>query len=46
MHTNSVFNELRLVGKLTISSRTSHRETPISKKVGRNKVCKELGSLR
>jgi hypothetical protein len=46
MHTNSVFNELGLVGKLTTSSRTSHRETPISNKVGRRKVCKGLSSLR
>jgi hypothetical protein len=39
MHTNSVFDELELVGKLATRSRTSHRETPI-KKVGRSKVCK------
>jgi hypothetical protein len=31
----SVFNELGLVGKLTTSSRTSHRETPISNEVGK-----------
>jgi hypothetical protein len=37
---NSVFNELGLVGKLTTSSRTSHRETSISNKVGIIKVCK------
>jgi hypothetical protein len=46
MHTNIVFNELGLVGKLTTSSRTTHRETPISNKVGRRKVCKGLSSLR
>jgi hypothetical protein len=46
MHTNSVFNELGLVGKLTKRSRTSPRETPISNKVGRSKVCKGLSSLR
>jgi hypothetical protein len=38
IHTNSVFNELGLVGKLTTRSRTPHRETPISNKVGRSKV--------
>jgi hypothetical protein len=43
---NSIFNELRLVGKLKPSSKTSHRETPISNKVGRSKVCKGLSSLR
>jgi hypothetical protein len=37
---NSVFNELGLVGKLTTSSRTSRRETPISNKVWISKVCK------
>jgi hypothetical protein len=42
----SVFNELGLVGKLTTRTRTSHRETPISNKVGRIKVCKRLSSLR
>jgi hypothetical protein len=46
MHTNFVFNELGLVGKLTTSSRTSQRETPISKKLGRSKECKVLSSLR
>jgi hypothetical protein len=46
MHTNSIFNELGLVGKITISSRTSHRETQISKKLGRSKVFKGLSSLR
>jgi hypothetical protein len=46
MHTNSVFDELELVGKLATRSRTSHRGTPIRKKVGRSKVCKGLSSLR
>jgi hypothetical protein len=46
MHTNSVFNDLGLVGKLAKSSRTSHRETPIRNKVCRSKVCKWLSSLR
>jgi hypothetical protein len=46
MHTKSVFNELGLVGKLTTSSRTSHRETSISNKIERSKVCKGLSSLR
>jgi hypothetical protein len=46
MHTNSVFNELGVVGKLTKSSITSHKETPISNKLGRSKVCKGLNSLR
>jgi hypothetical protein len=46
MHTNFIFNELGLVGKLTTSSRTSQREIPISNKVGRIKVCKGLISLR
>ena len=30
MHTNSVFDELRLVEELATSSRTSHREKPRS----------------
>jgi hypothetical protein len=42
---NSIFNELGLVGKLTTSPRTSHRETPISNKVGRSIVGKVLSSL-
>jgi hypothetical protein len=42
MHTKSVFNELGLVGKITTRSRTSHREIPISNKIGRSKVCKGL----
>jgi hypothetical protein len=46
MHTNFVFNELGLVGKLSTSSRTSQIKTPISNKVGRSKVCKGLSSLR
>jgi hypothetical protein len=46
MHTNSVFDELGLVGKIATSSRTSHRETPVRNKVGRRKVCKGLSSLR
>jgi hypothetical protein len=46
MHMKSVFNELGLVEKLKTSPRTSHRETPISNKVGRSKVCKGLSSLR
>jgi hypothetical protein len=46
MHTNSIFNELGLVGKLTTSSRTSHRGRPISNKIGRRKVCKGWSSLR
>jgi hypothetical protein len=45
MHTKSVFNEIGLVGKLTTSSRTSHREKPISNKLMRSKVCKVLSSL-
>jgi hypothetical protein len=40
MHTNSIFNELGLVGKLTTSRRTSHRETPISNKLGEAKYAK------
>jgi hypothetical protein len=43
---NSLFNGLGLVGKLATSSRASHRETLISNKVGRSKVCKGLSSLR
>jgi hypothetical protein len=43
---NFVFSELGLVGKITTSSRTSQRETPISNKVGRSKVCKGFSSLR
>jgi hypothetical protein len=46
MHTNSVFDELGLVGKLATSTRTSHTETPRSNKLGRYKVCKGLSSLR
>jgi hypothetical protein len=46
MHTNSVFNELGIFGELSTSSRTSHREIPIIKKIGRIKVCKGLRSLR
>jgi hypothetical protein len=42
----SVFNELGLVGKLTTRSRTSHRKTPRTNKLGRCKVCKGLNSLR
>jgi hypothetical protein len=42
----SIFNELELVGKLTTSSRTSHKEKPIRNKIGRSKVCKGLSSLR
>jgi hypothetical protein len=32
MHTDYVFSKLRVVKKLAISSRTSHRETPRSNK--------------
>jgi hypothetical protein len=46
MHTDSVFDELGLVGKLATSTRTSHGDTPRSNKVGRCKVCKGLSSLR
>jgi hypothetical protein len=46
MHTNSVFAEVGLAGKVTISSRTSQRETPISNKIGRSKICKGWSSLR
>jgi hypothetical protein len=46
MHTKSIFNELGLVGKITTSTRTSHKEKPISKKIGRIRVCKGLSSLR
>jgi hypothetical protein len=46
MHTDSVFDELGLVGKLATSTRTSHREAPRSKKLERCKVCKGLSSLR
>jgi hypothetical protein len=42
---NFVLDELGLVGKLATSSRTSHRETPRSNKIGRCKVCKGLSSL-
>jgi hypothetical protein len=41
MHTNSVFNEFGLVGKLTTRSRSSHRETPIRNKLGRSKYAKD-----
>jgi hypothetical protein len=40
MHTNFVFDELRLVGKLTTVTKSSHKETPISSKTGRSKVYK------
>jgi hypothetical protein len=43
---DSVFDELRLVGKLATSSTTSHREIPRSNKIGRCKVFKGLSSLR
>jgi hypothetical protein len=46
MHTDSVFDELGLVGKIAKSTRTSHGETPRIKKLGRCKVCKGLISLR
>ena len=46
MHTNSVFDELGLVEEIATSSRTSHRETPRSNKIGRSKVCKGLNYLR
>jgi hypothetical protein len=46
MHTDSVFDELGLVGKLATSKRTSDGETPRSNKVGRCKVCKGLSSIR
>jgi hypothetical protein len=46
MHTDSVFDELGLVGKLSTSTRTSNGETPLSNKVERSKVCKVLSSLR
>jgi hypothetical protein len=46
MQTNSVFDEFGLVGKLTTSSRTSHRETPICNKVERSEIYKGLRSLR
>jgi hypothetical protein len=42
MHLDSVFDELGLVGKLETRTRTSHKETKISKKIGR---CKVLSSL-
>jgi hypothetical protein len=43
---NSVFDELELVGKLATKSRTSHRETLITNKVERIKVCKGFSFLR
>jgi hypothetical protein len=43
---NSIFNELGLVGKLATRPRTSDRETKISNKIGRNKVCKGLSTLK
>jgi hypothetical protein len=46
MHTDSIFDELGLVRKLTKSTRTSHGETPRTNKLGRCKVCKGLSSLR
>jgi hypothetical protein len=46
MHTNSIFDELGLVRKLTTRSRTADRETSISNKIGRCKVCKEFCSLK
>jgi hypothetical protein len=46
MHTDSVFDELGLVGKLATRTRTSHGETPRRNKLGRCKVCKGLSSLR
>jgi hypothetical protein len=33
---NSIFDELGLVGKLKISTITSHIETPIRNKIGRS----------
>jgi hypothetical protein len=46
MHTDSVFDELGLVGKLETSTKTSHGETLKSNKLGRCKVRKGLSSLR
>jgi hypothetical protein len=46
MHTDSVLEELGLVGKLAKSTRTSYGETARSNKLGRYKVCKGLSSLR
>jgi hypothetical protein len=46
MYTDFVFYELGIVEKLLTGSRTSHSETPISKKNRRCKVCKLLNSLR
>jgi hypothetical protein len=45
MHTDSIFDELGLVGKLATRSRTSYRETPRRKKIGICKVFKGLSSL-
>jgi hypothetical protein len=33
MHLDSIFNELGLLGKIATSSRTSSKETTISKKI-------------
>jgi hypothetical protein len=42
---NFILDEVGLVGKLTTSLRTSHRETPRRRKIWRCKVCKGLSSL-
>jgi hypothetical protein len=42
MHTKSIFNELGLVGKLTTSTRTSHKEKPISKKNRENQSMQRI----
>jgi hypothetical protein len=41
MQTNSIFEELGLVGKLATSSRTLHGETPRSNKYGYAKNTKD-----
>jgi hypothetical protein len=45
MHLDSIFDELGLIENIATSSRTSHKETPRSNKIGRCKVCKGLSSL-
>jgi hypothetical protein len=46
MHTNYVYDELRIVGKLVTRKITSYGEKTRSNQIGRCKVCKGLSSLR
>jgi hypothetical protein len=45
MYLDSIFDELGLVRKLETSSRTLHKETTRTNKIGRCKVCKVLSLL-